>query len=185
MQFDPGHWIIAAFTVAGVAICIICFWIRRVVKQSKRLALEAKQEAHARRIHRAAAAKAAAEEAYLKAIKIELPDGTVYLNDGTKILPDGTQILPDGTVIRPDGSPQKKRRHHTRRPMAGRAVAVATTRRAHMPSFMNWVAVAARQQHVGEPANPATRAKQKAKQQAKVKGKGKGAVMPVRQQAWM
>ena len=54
MQFDPGHWIIAAFAVAGVAICIICFWIRRVVKQSKRLALEAKQEAHARRIHHAA-----------------------------------------------------------------------------------------------------------------------------------
>ena len=34
-KINEGHWIIAALTTGGVVLCIICFWIRRIVKSSK------------------------------------------------------------------------------------------------------------------------------------------------------
>ena len=122
MKVDTGALIITALSFGGFVLCVICVWIRAVVRKSKRLALNQKEHMMKQRAQQAALAKAEAEAAHLKAVKAELPDGTIYLYDGTKILPDGTQFLPDGTVLKPDGT-QRRRKHHSRQPRAGRSAA--------------------------------------------------------------
>ena len=188
MNVDTGALIITALSFGGFVVCVICLWIRAVVRKSKRLALSQKEHMMKQRAHRAALARAEAETAHLKAVKAELPDGTVYLYDGTKILPDGTQILPDGTVLKPDGT-ERRRKHHSRPPRVGRSAAAAWAGKAKMPSFMNWEAVFDRQKRQAMPGNPVASGSTVPGRGAPVgvgaqSGKG-NVVMPARQQAWM
>ena len=56
MNVDTGALIITALSFGGFVVCVICFWIRAVVRKSKRLALSQKEHMMKQRAHRAALA---------------------------------------------------------------------------------------------------------------------------------